>query len=767
MTDTKQRFSKIAKLLAEENITVTFDNIRTAHFDLENRNLALPLFKEHVSDDVYGMMVAHEVGHALYTPLDEWVDFIKETGGNTSVRKSYANVLEDVRIERLIKSRFPGIVRDMNLGYKEIHNKNFFDLEEGEDLSKRELMDRINLHFKSYGNIVVPFKDDERVWLDRAIATETFEDVLQLTRDLLEHEKNKKKEEQQQQQDQDQGQQQQQIVDNTEDGQEEEKSGEYLYDDSEDDGNSEDSQKEQSSQKEDSDSNEEYDDEEVSNNKASEDIDDEEDTETNEVDNGDDDVTEDDLAEVKSGESLSENLENSTDDNTYGYNKIVQFDDRKMATMWRDVVVSTEDFINNRYHLHNFNNYDHTAIRKIADEQTKNTVQKYVQEFERKHAARVSKRTRTSNTGRIDSNKLVNYRWDDNLFLSNEISDKGKNHGIVMIIDLSGSMGNKIKDTFIQVYTMVKFAERVNIPYTVFGFTDSVLSVNANDIRRNGDCYITVTGKEHGDCFSNSFNTLSLVNIINNTVSKDIKEKFYNLVAASCFSNQYAYSGFHGTMWHGILSMTPLLSTLMLTPSIIKDFKNTNNVEKTTLILYTDGSASDTAFIVTKQESGKLVQERMNYRYNRFFDVQTKSFYDYKNNHGMQFECLQVFLTDRIRNIDGVRVIGFFINDSRNTKDMKETVLRFAHHNNAKVVSKLDGVYRLDNVFGYDMFTMVHNSTLSTKTLTLEETFKDSSRSSKDITEVSNKVLEKTFVKSNNVKNASKVIVRDIIDIVA
>lgn len=759
MTDTKQRFSKIAKLLAEENITVTFDNIRTAHFDLDVRNLALPLFREHVSDDAYGMMVAHEVGHALYTPLDEWVDFIKETGGNTSVRKSYANVLEDVRIERLIKSRFPGIVRDMTLGYKEIHRNNFFDLEEGEDLSKRELVDRINLHFKSYGNIVVPFEDDERVWLDRAIATETFDDVLQLTRDLLEHEKNKKKEEQQQ--NQDQGQQQQQIVDdnNTEDGEEEEKSGEYIYDDSEDDGNGEDSQGEQSSEKEDSDSDDEE--EEVNNNKVSKGIDDEEDTETNEVDNGDEDVTEDDLAEVKSGKSLSENLENSTDDNMYGYSKILQFDDRKMANLWKEVVVSTEDFINNRCGMYNFLDHDHTAIRKIADEQTKNTVQKYVQEFERKHAARVSKRTRTSNTGRIDSNKLVNYRWDDNLFLTNEISDKGKNHGIVMIIDLSGSMGNKIKDTFIQVYTMVKFAERVNIPYTVFGFTDAstFLSVNNNDIRRE----LTV---EHGDCFSNSFNRFSLVNIINNTVSKDIKEKFYNLVAVSCFTNSYK-SAFHAMMWTGILSMTPLLSTLMLTPSIIKDFKNTNNVEKTTLILYTDGSASDAAFTVTKQENGKLVEECINYYYNRFFDVQTKSFYDYKNNHGMEFGYLQVFLTDRIRNIDGVRVIGFFISDSRNIKDMKETAVRITHHNNIKMVSKLDGVYRFDNVFGYDMFTMVHNSTLSTKTLSLEETFKDSSRSSKDITEVSNKILQNTFVKNNNIKSASKVIVRDIIDIVA
>ena len=59
----------LAKLLATENLNVEHRNVPTAYFDIENRILCLPIWKD-VSADVYDMLVGHEVGHALYTPAD-------------------------------------------------------------------------------------------------------------------------------------------------------------------------------------------------------------------------------------------------------------------------------------------------------------------------------------------------------------------------------------------------------------------------------------------------------------------------------------------------------------------------------------------------------------------------------------------------------------------------------------------------------------------------------------------------------------------------
>ena len=63
--------SNLAKLLATENITIQHNNVKTASFDVKNRVLTLPIFKQK-SGDVYDMLIAHECAHALWTPYKEW-----------------------------------------------------------------------------------------------------------------------------------------------------------------------------------------------------------------------------------------------------------------------------------------------------------------------------------------------------------------------------------------------------------------------------------------------------------------------------------------------------------------------------------------------------------------------------------------------------------------------------------------------------------------------------------------------------------------------
>ena len=97
--------SLVAKLLATENITVVQDNVSTASFDVQNRVLTLPMWAD-TETYVKDHLIGHEVAHALYTPLDGWHDSVSNKG---HAYKSFLNVVEDARIEKLIQRKYPGL----------------------------------------------------------------------------------------------------------------------------------------------------------------------------------------------------------------------------------------------------------------------------------------------------------------------------------------------------------------------------------------------------------------------------------------------------------------------------------------------------------------------------------------------------------------------------------------------------------------------------------------------------------------------------------
>ena len=71
----KKNTSQLAKLLATENIEVQENAVQTASFDVKDRILTIPIFKEEQrSKHIYDMLVGHEVSHALHTPSDSWMD---------------------------------------------------------------------------------------------------------------------------------------------------------------------------------------------------------------------------------------------------------------------------------------------------------------------------------------------------------------------------------------------------------------------------------------------------------------------------------------------------------------------------------------------------------------------------------------------------------------------------------------------------------------------------------------------------------------------
>ena len=87
--------SQLAKLLATEDIIVEHKHVETAQFNVQSRVLILPLW-EKASNDVYDMLVGHEVGHALFTPNED---------PPKDVPHAFLKVCEDARIEKLMKRK--------------------------------------------------------------------------------------------------------------------------------------------------------------------------------------------------------------------------------------------------------------------------------------------------------------------------------------------------------------------------------------------------------------------------------------------------------------------------------------------------------------------------------------------------------------------------------------------------------------------------------------------------------------------------------------
>lgn len=91
----------LARLLATEDLVVEHKQVETACFNVHSRVLTLPLW-EKATNGIYDMLVGHEVGHALYTPDEDWTE-------NLKIPPQFVNVTEDARVEKLMKRRYAGL----------------------------------------------------------------------------------------------------------------------------------------------------------------------------------------------------------------------------------------------------------------------------------------------------------------------------------------------------------------------------------------------------------------------------------------------------------------------------------------------------------------------------------------------------------------------------------------------------------------------------------------------------------------------------------
>ena len=516
----------IAKLLANEDITVVHANAETASFDIINRVLTLPTWKDS-SADLVGMLVGHEVGHALYT-TEEYMDHEYK---DSYAFKTYLNVLEDVRIEKFMKRRYPGIRKTFLAGYKELNERDFFGVK-SRDLNDILLIDKINLYFKAGYDCGVTFSKKEKQYVDRAEQTETIPEVIQLAKDLFEYTKEElaKTEEKQKVQ------------------MEEEKVLDDLLKDmlQDQDGNADDNE---------------------------EDMDGDGAESNSFTKNHMPDHSEEEQMVSKTETTYQKNIQALADTNTiskYWVTGKVQFNPLVPHTDIRKYIKRQVE-INTAY----TRAYDVTEEKLTKLENLKTNSARVVsyltKEFEMKKAATAYKRSTVSKSGQLDMRKIYSYQLKDDLFKRVTTVKNGKNHGMVFLLDWSGSMANVIDQTIDQVVNLAMFCRRAQIPFSVLSFTTSF---------KNGNYPFSYEQPKGADNELDPNGRFSLLEFFNHKMSNiEFNSMIYNL-----------------KMFKDSLSMgsTPLNESLVyLNDSFIPEFKNKHNVEKLTFITLTDGAGDN------------------------------------------------------------------------------------------------------------------------------------------------------------------------------
>ncbi|NBW58411.1 peptidase, partial [bacterium] len=177
----------LARLLATEDLVVEHKKVETACFNVHTRVLTLPMW-EKASDNVYTMLVLHEISHALWTPDIDWTKDYKIPG-------QFVNIVEDARIEKLCKRKYPGSPKSFYAGYQELADDDFFQIKD-DNLETYNLADRANLWFKIGNYIDIPIERGEETEIINLIAdSETFADVLIAAEELYKYCKQKQQEE--------------------------------------------------------------------------------------------------------------------------------------------------------------------------------------------------------------------------------------------------------------------------------------------------------------------------------------------------------------------------------------------------------------------------------------------------------------------------------------------------------------------------------------------------------------------------------------------
>lgn len=550
--------SLLAKLMATENIHIEQRNVSTASFDVSNRILTVPVLNNDIDADTYDLFMGHEVGHALYTSLEDMKNAL-DKGENMSV----INVVEDSRIERKIKYKYPGLKNVFVRAYRGLFERDFFKTA-GRDLDDYILIDRINLHCKIGAGLNIQFNDDERQLLNEVETTQTYDDVIKVQRKIVEYMKN-------------------QVPDKDDD--------EFDMDDTDEEGDveyipmpkqkGEDGVGEQPDDNgTDTDGHEEEKDENLETNSKGA-------SESEEEEEGDKEGDEETVSSKGAG-TPDEPIRSLTDE-AFKQNEHQLFNEKSIESVYvnapkvnlKEIIIDFKELYTlygshvadrNTFYYGQTSGYDTSGFIEMRNGLNK-SVSYLVKEFELRKNAEQMKKASTAKTGDLDLKKIFSYQYNEDIFKKLTVTNQGKSHGLVMFIDWSGSMQDHLYNTIKQLFNLVMFCKKVNIPYEVYAFSD-YHGLRTDDLiqeKRKNDLIVT--------------SNLRLLNILSSRMNAS---QFSKAASALMYVSK--------NMNHGVqlfcLGGTPLNDTILAAMEVVPEFQKRNKLQIVNTVFLTDGESN-------------------------------------------------------------------------------------------------------------------------------------------------------------------------------
>ncbi len=527
----------LAKLLATEDIVVEHRPVETAQFDVDNRVLTLPIWD--ASNNIIDLLVAHEVGHALYTP---------NIDPDCKAPQQFLNITEDVRVEKLMKRKYMGIAKSFYRGYKELNEMDFFELQ---DLDTYNLADKVNLHFKIGAFLGIKFTPQEQVLVNVIEKSETFEDAISAAEALYNFCRIE-----QDQQKQNKG---------NESGSSE---GSVNFDYSSSDIDSGDNTP-------------------VPDAFSSDDVEDR--SSGSPDDNRCDDPDVDIKTQKSLGDKLKQIAQSPMRENVYI---------EKPHMIPDEIIVRNEeisDFCEEFWDRIYAEPLDKTSYLDDIDKsllQYRKSAEKevnyLVKEFECRKSADAYARAATSRTGVLDTAKLHTYKYNEDLFKKVTVLPDGKNHGLLFLLDWSGSMHNCLGATVKQLLNLVWFCKKVNIPFRVYGFTNCYYTDVEDTLYRRREESLIREPKRNEVWIDQSYRLLEFLSSDGNAKQFERQVRtFWRLSMAMSKQDDWWLDipqRFH-------LSGTPLDTSLIVLHEIIPQFKKKYDIQKVQTIILTDGES--------------------------------------------------------------------------------------------------------------------------------------------------------------------------------
>ena len=628
------------------------------------------------------MLVGHEVSHALYTPHEKFEKFLEDEGRS---HFDILNIVEDIRIERLIKLKYAGMPRIFNGAYKKLVESDFFKVE-GKNIDELNFLDRLNLHAKIGPYANVPLSDEELNIYNKCLKAETFEDVIKLYYEIkefiAEEANNKIKEDSDEapsdNQEGDEGVSEEAEGDDVDGDDNEEAEGFGSTGDSQEtDDDSDDGEEAKGESTESDEGNDEA---------SSEDIksdDDEESTgESTYTDGAGDaaDINEDNnLDEEYKSETLKAFEENiqEEEDRESGRTAIglmpLKSTIEKCVIPYKKVLAERpkiEDIFTTgvRSNTTLDHNDRYIKLKKLVNKRAS----VLAREFERRKASYQYSRAQESRNGTIDVNNLHKYKYDDQIFSTTMRLADAKSHGMIFFIDYSGSMSHVLKDVLEHTLNLIQFCKKVGIPFQVFSFTSL-----HNEIKLEQN--------------ENEFDMSNV--IIAELFSSDMKkaeyEQAFKTVAYQVLFSTYRASEEFVSKYEQ-LGGTPLDHTLLAAHTLVNKFNKKHAVQKTNVVILSDG------------DSYGCMPHSCGFGVNKITTNINRKQYTYSR-YGSTNQLVEI-----LKKATGATLIGFFLPSGKSAIKIKVREMGGYNEQSENMKKyKKDGFLHATDCKGYDSYFLL------------------------------------------------------------